>query len=105
MSEGRGRMRRTRVAAAALAILVVAGCGPDVVAPTTGADASADPGSSAEVPGAAGAPSAPSASDPVTGTFRRGGVPVPPELLGSVVAACRAVPTPADVQDIGRRTV
>jgi hypothetical protein len=98
---------RRRPAAVALAIVVAmgaGGCGPDLADPITPRAGSDVPGS-AEPTVTPESASTPSPSDPVTGSFRRGGVPVPPDLLTTVVAACKALPTPAYAEEIGSRPV
>jgi hypothetical protein len=95
--------RGSILAALVVGALVVGGCGPDMAESMTPAGTAA--AGSAQPAQGAGSSSTPSPSDPVTGSFRRGGVPVPPELLASVVAACRAVPTPAYAEEIGTRPV
>ena len=90
---------------AVAAAILLAGCGADVP-PRTAAPSAGEPAPrTTEASPAAEASSTPSPSDPVTGTFRRGGVPVPPELLADAVSACRAIPTPPYAEEIGSRPV
>jgi hypothetical protein len=108
---GRTAARRDRTAGPLLlAALLLAGCGGDVRSPIAERASDAGTAEPARVTDpaeatAAGGPSTPSPSDPLTGSFRRGGVPVPPAVLAEVVSACRAVPTPPYAEEIGSRPV
>src|SRR5690349_14174670 len=96
--------RRVRRAALLLAICALgAACGPDVVDEITPPAGTAPAQASESAP--RDAASTPSPSDPVTGSFRRGGVPVPPDVLARSVAACKAVPASSDAGAIGDRPV
>jgi hypothetical protein len=99
---------RGRWLSATLIGLLLAGCGSSVPGdpnPRRSTPAAASPATSGAPVGSPAVPSTPSPSDPVTGSFRRGGVPVPPDVLAAATDECRSVPTPPYAEDIGSRPV
>jgi hypothetical protein len=89
--------------------LLLGGCGSSVPGdptPPRAASTAASPTAASAAPvGSPAVPSTPSPSDPVTGSFRRGGVPVPSDVLAAATDECRSVPTPPYAEDIGSRPV
>ena len=109
MGDGaRSSAGRPWLAAAIIAVLL-GGCGSSVpgdpTPPRSASIAAPQTAPSAAPVGSSAGPSTPSPSDPVTGWFRRGGVPVPPDVLAAATDECRSVPTPAYAKDIGSRPV
>ena len=105
MRERRCERRRLAAAVVVLALgALLAACDVGVEDVTTTPGASAAPVATGSATAANG-PSTPSPSDPVTGSFRRGGVPVPPDLLSTAVSTCKSLPAPPYAEDIGARPV
>jgi len=90
----------------------VAACGADTAQPaddpTPGSPVGTDTAGSSGDPGGSPSGAGESSGDPyrdefLYGTFRRGGVPVPPDVRSAAEDACRTKPAPAYAEEIGSR--